>query len=428
MNDKMELNRGRFGKSIRRSGFMAWVEENPRTAMYGLFIVLILFLTGVVLSFSFGYEDTADCSDSAIRLFLAKYSITTDEHFLKFYLLSLLLVCPLVYKFVSDIKYKPYSNSSLLVWAAKVAAKEKVEDNFDDYAMRVDREMFETPRKGSGVLMVAVRSLIGSLWISVPLFSYFIMPVIRYVNDVTAGDSEMVRTVITGKYAYNVKSSSYYKVKLTLGDERMALRVDGTEYEDARPGDSIVLSVRYGAAGFYNIDCYILHTGQAGKPEMKRSGEMVKAVRTEPEVTATAKRESRAIIPVVVKTNKATEVNGEEKTRMDKETVKLSQYIRKHLFDVIETTNGYVTVTFNIDNKGKISNLEMQKKLHRRVDKALFDAVDNMKEWPAVKILKLDNGATVNLHVSYVRGKPVLMECSIFPHSKALAYRMTVRY
>lgn len=424
MNDKMELNRGRFGRSVRRSGFMAWVEENPRTAMYGVFIVLILFLPGVVLSLSFVYEDTADYSDSAVRLFLAKYSITTDERFLKFYLLSLLLVCPLVYKFVSDIKYKPYNNSSLLVWAAK----EKVEDNFDDYAMRVDRELFETPRNGSGVLMVAVRSLIGSLWISVPLFSYFIMPVIRYVNDVTAGDSEMVRTVITGKYAYNVKSSSYYKVKLTLGDERMALRVDGTEYEDARPGDSIVLSVRYGAAGFYNIDCYILHTGQAGKPEMKRSGEMVKAVRTEPEVTATAKRESRAIIPVVVKTNKATEVDGEEKTRMDKETVKLSQYIRKHLFDVIETTNGYVTVIFNIDNKGKISNLEMQKKLHRRVDKALFDAVDNMKEWPAVKILKLDNGATVNLHVSYVRGKPVLMECSIFPHSKALAYRTTVRY
>lgn len=255
--------------------------------------------------------------------------------------------------------------------------------------------------------MITLRSLCLSLFCSVIFSSLFVIPIVQCVNKLTAKESKEVCTVVTGKYTYKVKSSQYYKIRSTFDGERVALGVNEDTYDEVESGDMVVLSVRYGFLD-YIIDYYEIFTKADRDRELKKRIEMKIAAKLAAEAAPKPKTEKDLM--------------------MDKGTAQLAQYIKKHLFDVVETTNGTVTVIFRVDKEGRISNAEMQKKLHRRVDKALLEVIKDLKEWPAVKNLELKKSATVNLHVLYKQGKPSVMECTIILHTGVVTYRSYVKY
>ncbi len=404
----MELNRENFEVGSSRTGFAAWVEENPRMFYYLSLAGLVVFVfLGGFLKLSIGYSDAIDSSDSIVKSLLASCGIIPDVRYLVFYLIPLPLFWWLMYKYVKSYTLEPYSKSSLFIWASSVASGQDVEERFDDYAERKEKEILENGGKGKEQWGIILASLFFSLILSVVFAFLFVTPVVQYVNNLTAKESKEVCTVVTGKYTYKVKSSRCYRIRCTFDGEHAALGVNEETYEEVRPGDTIVLSVRYGFLG-YIIDDYNIFTRAARDRELKK--------RMEAEVAAKLAAEA------------APKPKTEKELVMDKGTAQLAQYIKENLFDVVETTNGTVTVIFSVDKNGRISNVEMQKKLHRRVDKAFLEAVENMKEWPAVKNLKLKSSATVNLHVSYRQGKPSSMECTIIPHTGVVTYNSVAKY
>lgn len=367
-------------------------------------------LFGLQFKIVFGYKETTDYDDSPIKSFLSLFLITPEVSYLLFYLLPFPLFWWLMYKYVRNYTFEPYSCSSLFKWALSVSTRSKneVEDRFDDYAERRAREIWGEGGKVPKQWKVILKSFCYSLIFAAYIPSLYLVPAGQFIDGMMVKESKVLRTVVTGKYTYKLRRSSrVYEVKCSIDMERVVLRVDEDTYEDVRVGDTIMLSVRYGSLD-YNIDDYKIFT------KADRDHELNKKI--EAEVAAKLAAEA------------APKPKTEKDLMMDKGTAQLAQYIKKNLFDVVETTNGTVTVIFRVDKEGRISNVEMQKKLHRRVDKALLEAIKDLKEWPAVKILELKKSAMVNLHVLYKQGKPSVMECTIIPSTGVVTYRSNVKY
>lgn len=266
----MELNRENLEVGSSRTGFAAWVEENP-WKFSGLFLVCFVF--GLLFKIVFGYKETTDYDDSFIKSFLSLFFIPPEVNYLLFYLLPFPLFWWLMYKYVRNYTFEPYSNSSLFKWAFSVSArnKNKVEDRFDDYAERRAREIWEEGGKVPKQWKIILKSFCYSLVFAVYIPSLYLVPAGQFIDSMMVKESKVVRTVVTGKYTYkHQRSSRVYEVKCSIDVERVVLRVDEDTYEDVRVGDTIMLSVRYGSLD-YDIDDYKIFTKAVRERELNKT-------------------------------------------------------------------------------------------------------------------------------------------------------------
>ena len=180
----------------------------------------------------------------------------------------------------------------------------------------------------------------------------------------TAKEGSLVHVCVVEKFETNGRSGHHRYLRFNYDGLRMRIGTDEDTYNKCHQGDTIAVMMRKGIFGFYLLDGYD------------------KVKEKEPQKVLT---------------------EDEKNDRM------IAKNIKAHLFDVIETTNGRVRVLFYVDDKGQISEVELDKKLHRRVDKALREAIENMGTWNNPVGLKKMGTGRFSLEIVYEQGKPTWM-------------------
>lgn len=363
----MELNRENFEVGSSRTGFAAWVEENPRKLNVCVAMAIGSMGIGLLVAMLFFIPMYDNIVPRDGFWEVLAYIGILNEYSLAFWILIFCLLFGFSVNVINSFFKNPSGKASFYWWAQCSGAKDeryRVEDNFEDYSARRLKEMDskkQTVNKAVSLFVALDLSVIFALFIS--CICTFVMLVI---NDVTAKEvvTEPVKVdeleEIIGRGGYK---TGRYNMKFSYADRRMFIKV-GENPDNIQQGDTVCVTMRKGIFGFYLLDGYD------------------KVKEKEPQKVLT---------------------EDEKNDRM------IAKNIKAHLFDVIETTNGRVRVLFYVDDKGQISEVELDKKLHRRVDKALREAIENMGTWNNPVGLKKMGTGRVSLEIVYEQGKPTWM-------------------
>lgn len=349
-----------------------WLQDHP--LLVGAFVVLFMY-SGVILFLLilfFGFMSVKDVTDDYIM------NSMLGMFFPNMYFIIFLFVCWVILIWVSfhaawSNIHNPYGLVSFVSWCID-SHRAIVEDSFEDYAKRRQREIIDNDNSMRGCFMYPTYVLLASVF-SFNLLEFIIF-VFYLINGITAGEYQTNIVVVEEKRYYERKDSIGKDIIITYEGHRLSIKLPTELIKEVHKGDSVAITMRRGGLGEYIFDdC-----------------------------------------------KKVNEIKSSDNKELELSDNSIVVYLKKCLPEVLNTTKGRVGFTFLVSKDGTVSKVEKTKGLHRRVDKALMDALSDMNVWNNSYVVMDEDVVRYNLDVYYHEGKPVTLVYSILCKSQPIVH------